>query len=337
MLATLSLGCDSTVRDGRVWSGFNYSWELLSHRVAMTRVIMNEDGTFALGLIGGDWSTGGTFDDYPMYRVHYQDISATGFAVVHGETEFTIGPEGTATTTATVTDETIAGMRHQVVVLRGFEIDTDVAQNDDYPSDYDPALGYTSRGFGFGVGTPEVDGDTLQFDVEATLRWGPQDRSDMNAAIPHATTSVVVAWTAIGFKGRWEMESLQASAELEHDPPYSEHEPIGAESLAFASSSRSPEITGLQSFDLLMDDQAGTDEGGYLRRFGMEIIQNDEGVPTHAVAECTNTSVAEEIGVVTTVSAEVARIWLSDNDASVSISTYEGMHDVGDAQAPEAK
>ena len=149
MSALLTAGCDREVRDGHVWAGFNYSWEQISHRVAMTRVIMNEDGSVELGMIGGDWSTGGTFEDFPVYRVRTQQISAQGFAVVHGETELLVGPEGTITVAESVTDEIVAGMRHQVVVLRGFEMDTDVEQSADYPSDYDPALGYTARGFGF--------------------------------------------------------------------------------------------------------------------------------------------------------------------------------------------
>jgi hypothetical protein len=333
MAALLATGCDREVRDGHVWAGFNYSWEQISHRVALTRVIMNEDGSVELGMIGGDWSTGGSFEDFPVYRVRTQSVSAQGFAVVHGETELIVGPDGTATVAASVTDEVVAGMRHQVIVLRGFEMDTDIEQPADYPSDYDPALGYTSRGFGFSLSEPTVDGDTLSFDVGATVRWGPQDRDDVNSAIPHATTAVSVAWTAIGYRGRSELESLSATVELEHDPPFSEHEPIGEGMLDFQPSDRTPEVVGLQSFDLLIEDQAGTDGGVYLRRFGVEIVQDEDGTPSYSLGECTNSSIAEEIGVITTVQADVMRIWLKDKAASLSVSVLEGSHDVGDASA----
>ena len=65
-----------------------------------------------------------------------------------------------------------------------FEIDTDVPLADspdaDVP-DYDPALGFTSRGFGMAIG----EGDE-GWEATATVRWGPRDRADMNAAIPLA-------------------------------------------------------------------------------------------------------------------------------------------------------
>jgi hypothetical protein len=337
VLFSFSAGCDNEVREGHVFSGFNYTWDQLSHRVALSRAIMNEDGSFELGMIGGDWSTGGSFTDDPFYRLRAQSISAQGFAVVHGETTLIVtGPDGAATTSASITDATVAGMRDQIVVLRGFEIDTDIAQGPEYPEEYDPALGYTSRGFGFGVTEPEVDGDTLSFDVSAAVRWGPQDREDVNAAIPYAETSVVVAWTAIGFRGSVEVESVSASVELEHDPPFSEHDPIGEGELNLSASDAAVEIVGLQSFDLRMDEQSGSDEGGYLRSFGFEVIQDASGVASYAQAECSNSSVSEELGIITTVSGDIARIQLKDKDASVSISLLEGTHSVGDAYA-EAK
>ena len=331
--ALLAAGCDKEVRDGHVWSGFNYNWEELSHRVALAKTIMNEDGSVELGMIGGDWSTGGSFSDYVNYRVRTQSISAKGFAVVHGETELIVGPDGSTSGSASVTDETVAGMRRQLVVLRGFSIDTDTEQTADYPDDYDPALGYTTTGFGFGVSEPEVDGDTLTFDVSASVRWGPQDRDDVNRAIPHAQTAVRVAWTAIGYRGKAEVETIGATVEQDWDPPFSEHEVLGEGLLDFSASDEDLEIVGLQSFDLSVEDQEGTDDGVYMRSFGVEVVQDDAGIPSHAVVEGSNSSIAEEIGIVTTVTADIARIRLKDNDATISISVLEGDHEVGDAVA----
>lgn len=341
--ALLAAGCDNEVRSGHIYAGSSYDWDQLSHRLALARTVMNEDGSAELGMIGGDWSTGGSFSDFPYYRIRTQSVTAKGFAVVHGETTFTLaGTDGEATQSVTVTDATVAGMRDQIVVLRGYEIDTDVTQSDpSYPTaTYDPALGYTSRGFGFRLGEASTDGDDVSFDVTAALRWGPLDREDMNEAIPYAETSVTVAWTVIGFKGSHEVVSLGASEELDWEPPYSEHDPFGEGDLDFPASEEALEIVGLQSFDLGLEAQSGTGteeasvtEGAYLRRWGFEVVQGDNGAPSYAIGQITNSSVSEEIGVVATVSADVARIWLKDKDATIDISVLEGSHDVGDAVA----
>ena len=76
-----------------------------------------------------------------------------------------------------------------VVWIDGFAFDTDVEQRDDYPTDYDPALGWTSRGLGFGA---EVDGrdGALRVAWRARFEAGVSDdytiREDMNLAVPYA-------------------------------------------------------------------------------------------------------------------------------------------------------
>ena len=318
---------DGPVRDTVVWSGSNYTWDLLSHRVSLIRTILAEDETTSLGLIGGDWSTGESFADTPMYRSHHQAISAKGFYVVHGETTLTVGPDGAASASESVSDATLLGMSEHVVVLRGYEINTDVAQGADYPEDYNPAYGYTSRGYGFSLSTPEVSGDTLTFEVAASVRWGVQDRSDMNAAIPYAQTGVRVAWTAIGFEGTLGEDAVSESVTYDHEPPYSEHPPVEA---ALGAGEGGVEVVGLRSFDLLMTAQDGSDEGDYLRAFGAEVVQAADGTPQSLRAECSNSSVLELLPIDLTVTASVARLALLDPDAAVVVRTVEGSHEVGE-------
>jgi hypothetical protein len=313
--------------EGVVWTGFNYSWDLLSHRIALNEVTVEEDGSLSLALIGGDWSTGSTFSDVPTYRVRYQNVSSRGLIVEHGATELLLGPDGEATVSASITNGEILDMENAIVVLRGYRIDTDIEQSADYPEDYDPALGYTSRGFGFSLS--ELD-DTGAFDVTAALRWGPQDREDMNGAIPYAQSAVVVSWTAIGFSGELTGESISATVDYAWDPPYTEHEPLGESDLPI-SLGGDVGFLGLRSFDLLIVDQDGSDGGCYLRRFGLEAVQDSTGQPQYAIADGTNSSAFEEIALTFTASADLIWASLADRDAVVEVVEMEGTHDVGEA------
>ena len=58
------------------------------------------------------------------------------------------------------------------------DILTDIPQDDDYGTAYDPSLGYCSRGFGMAVSAPSVAGDTVSFQVDAEIRWGPAGEDD---------------------------------------------------------------------------------------------------------------------------------------------------------------
>ena len=83
-----------------VWSGWNHTWGMLSHRVARLRAVLEPDETLSMGIVGGDWSTGESFSDDVNYRMHYQRILGLDSAVEHGETTLQVGPEGHATVSA---------------------------------------------------------------------------------------------------------------------------------------------------------------------------------------------------------------------------------------------
>ena len=149
-----------------VWSGWNHQWGLLSHRVSLVRVRAGDDGSAESGILGGDWSTGESWSDDVNVRIHQQAVQAPDLVVTTGEISFTVGPDGEAS--APIPDAV-----GEFVVLQGFEIDTDVPLADspdaDVP-DYDPALGFTSRGFGMAIG----EGDESGWEATATVRWGPE-------------------------------------------------------------------------------------------------------------------------------------------------------------------
>ncbi len=324
-----SVQIDGPYGEGVVWSGYNYGWDLLSHRLAMSRAVLEEDGSLTLGLIGGDWSTGESFSDTPLYRMRYQNIAAQGLVIVHGTTELTIGPEEDGTASAAVVDADLLAMSEHLVVLRGYTIDTDIPQSADYPTDYDPALGYTSRGFAFAVSAPTAAAESLDFDVTASVRWGPLDREDMNGAIPYAQTAVTVAWTAIGFEGSQTSETITGAVDYAHEPPYTAHDALTMPTTIGSGVG----FAGLRSIDVSVTDQDGTDQGAYLRRFGLEIVQGDDGLPTNLTADGTNSSAFEEIPIRLEASAEVIWAELLDPAAAVEVVVLEGSHDVGEATA----
>jgi hypothetical protein len=91
----------------------------------------------------------------------------------------------------------LSGAPHVAVVLDGLELETDVGQTPEYPTDYDPAHGYSSRGIGAWIAGVERDGDMLAFTLGVRFALGSRDRPAMNAAIPVARTRAVVRYAVV--------------------------------------------------------------------------------------------------------------------------------------------
>jgi len=303
-----------------VWSGWNHSWALLSHRISLVRVKAGEGGSAESGILGGDWSTGESWSDDVNYRIHQQDVTSSTLTVLHGETSFTVGPEGSATASSLLELDDA-----DVVVLRGFEIDTDLPQSDDYPTDYDPALGYTSRGFGMAVSL-----DESQVIASSTILWGPRDRADVNSAVPHAQTGVTVYWTAISGLDSKTESRFSDGQELAHTPPNSPQEGM-SEPLDWSGMG----IAAMTSIQLRITDVDGGDGGDYLRSFGAEIPPSESGeAPSEFSAEILNTSIIELAHM--RMDYEVDAIWipLDPEKNTIMGHTVEGIHPIGSHSVP---
>lgn len=306
-----------------IWSGWNHSWALLSHRISLVRVKAGEGGTAESGILGGDWSTGESWSDDVNYRIHQQDVTSSTLTVEHGERSLIVGPDGSATASSLL-DIGDADL----VVLRGFEINTDIAQSDDYPTDYDPALGYTSRGFGIGV---SLEGSEVI--ASSTILWGPRDRADVNSAVPHAQTGVTVYWTAIsGIDSKTE-SSFSGGQELAHTPPNSPQEGM-SEPLDWSGIG----IAALTSIQLSINDVDGGDGGDYLRSFGAEIPPSESGdAPNELSAEILNTSLIELAHM--RMDYDVSAVWipLDPEKNTITGHTVEGNHPIGSHSVPTAE
>jgi hypothetical protein len=311
-----------------VWAGWNHTWGLLSHRVAYIRAILEPDETLSMGLVGGDWSTGAVASDSPDYRMRHQRIYGNALTIVHGETDLIVGPDGEATVPVT-----IDSLEHDevIVVLRGFELDTSIAQGDDFQTEYDPSLGYTSRGFGFAVGPATDDWDTTSFDVSAKVRWGPQDRSDVNEALQLADTGIKVAWTAIGGPLPAVHSTMTDIVPLVHDPPNSPQRAARWQSEGVSGTG----IMGITGFDLGLEDVLVPGQGDYLRSYGVEVELGEDGAsPTAVTAEIMTTSFIEVTQ--TAFSPEIKLAWIPTCGVAVRVESVlsAGNHEIGPVEIP---
>ena len=243
-------------------------------------------------------------------------LSSNNINAHFGETVLLIGPEGTAVATHSLDD-----FDADLVILSGFEIKTDIEQPEEYPTEYDPALGYTSRGFGMAV---ELDEDNA-LTVQGSVRWGPRDRDDMNAAMNHAETQLTVWWTALQGVGTHQDQLVFASQDLNHEPPNSEQFAL-TEQLNWDDSG--PGVSALSSFDLNLYDTDGGDGGDYLRSFGVEIdVPSDASSPTSMSGEIL-TSNAIELGTMS-MDFEANLVWLPTPDGRIQTQTHKGIHEIG--------
>ena len=304
-----------------IWSGWNHTWGLLSHRLSLAQVRAGTGNTATSGILGGDWSTGESWSDDVNYRIHQQDVEGSQLQVEHGMTTLIVGPDGSASgveATEMLDDA-------QLVVLQGFEITTDVAQDDDYPSDYDPALGYTSRGFGMGVSLE--DG---QVHAEARVSWGPRDRPDVNGAIPFAQTGVTVYWTAINGIDALTETTYNADQERAHSPPNSPQAGM-SEPVDWAGTG----VSAIRSFDLSLTDTDGGTGGDYLRSFGAEVQPSEDGGPPGAIGGEILTTAPIELGTMSmAVSIEAVWIPLDPELNTIRGTTIAGTHPVGSHTIP---
>ena len=177
----------------------DWAWEGFNHRVSKLGVWPNLTATgdlqsAELTFVGGDFTTGAIAEDDALVSARWVSMAASQAVwldirvMVPSSDELvqqidisSLGP--------------IWGDSDVVAALVGMRFDTGVEQLPDYPENYDPALGFTSRGFGV-FATLE---DTRNPDsVEVTIRFEhglAEDevlRADMNAAMPFAQTEAEI-------------------------------------------------------------------------------------------------------------------------------------------------
>lgn len=303
-----------------IWSGWNHTWDMLSHRVSVIDVRPGPSGEATSGILGGDWSTGDTWSDDVNHRVHQQHVTGSELRAEAGSITLLVPPGGVTTTVPVELEDA------QTVVINGFTINTDTKQIADYPSDYDPALGYTSRGFAIGAHLTEGGDVELTVDV----RWGPRDRDPMNRALAVAQTDVTVDYMVLAASTAIQTATFSAAQDLQHDPPYSDQSGI-TQALSWSGYG----VAGITSFALFLDETDGGDGGDYLRSFGVEMAPMPEGAPPEHVAGEILTSSALELATMS-MSAEAGLVWvpLDPSESHIEGETIAGTHPVGTFTVP---
>ena len=324
-------GGEGSAEVGVVLAGFNHTWLILSHRISLAEVELHEDGTVTSGMVGGDWSTGSDNPERATFAVHQSQITAEGFVVAHGSVEVITGPDGVIDETVTIDVPGIGDAAAVTSAFRGFSILTDVEQSAEY-GEYDPALGYCVKGFGFSVGEPVVDGDTATVKLGGSLRWGPAGEDDplyeqripMNEAIPFAQTAAKVHFTVIGFNGS--LSNVTGSASVDYpNGVNSEQPPLSAGDLGVSLPTDGKGFPVIRSFDLALDVAGDDQQGEYVRSYALELTDGD---PLGVSTEMTNSSLVETATIRFSPTVDVG--WVSlDGDASVESFTATGEHLVG--------
>ena len=299
--------------ESSIWSGFHYEWAELSHRISLIEANLHEDASITMGMIGGDWSTGELFSDLPQFRMHQQRVSSPYFRATHGTSTLELYADEENTLEIDLPDNS------RGYILRGFSINTDVPQDETYPSDYNPAHGYTASSFHIHT---RFDRETQTAVIQAKVDWGPQDREKMNAAMEQATSSVIVYWSAIENDVDPIMYDIESHAEHDHEPPFSEHD-IMQEHLELAQKS----VVGITSFSLSLNDKDGSDMGSYWRRMGVELICESD-TSCFVNLDASNSSLIEELAVDAYGTVSLAAFPLTEDSIITSFMSNH-QHEVG--------
>ena len=301
-----------------LWSGYHYEWEELSHRLSLVQVELHDDGSSTMGMIGGDWSTGALFSDALRFRMHQQQIFDPYVRTINGQTSFVLESDASQNQTIAIEDDVVG------IAIQGFRIDTDMDQSAEYPTEYNPAHGYTSSGISC---TIQPNYETKEAEITVHVDWGPQDRTLMNEAMLVAQSEVIIFWKQIKNKQDPTTEILDFSEELPHEPPFSEHV-IASQELNHDAHA----FVGIRSFSLGLVDQDGSDMGSYWRNMGIEVTASESGstVSLHA----SNSSVIEEIPVVFSGSVTLDVYPLSHSESTIVHHMLEDVHEVGTFEFP---
>lgn len=226
LVVALSAGCgaETVVGEAWLWRGHRCHWGLLSHRVAAYQSTV-EDGDVTMVLRGGPWATGETFVDEPLCSVAWSRITAPGLRVHTAQHGIVASAEGPVEVDVEVALPGGPPEEGEVVVAvpLGLQFDTADARGSDWDFSYEPADGFTPKGWGSGVRLLSVDGERATVRLTAQYEPGPLDREDMNEAAPHSLVPVTVrygVWVLPG--GAAEEATVAGQSYTVVDPPFTE-------------------------------------------------------------------------------------------------------------------
>jgi hypothetical protein len=252
--------CTSFVVPNRL----GYRWDRLNHRISIWETEHRpDDGSCRANelygnFVGGDFSTGETAEDAAFIKYSGQPVDAadsTSFGAARVTVGATIGPDGEVQMTETLSREelNLRNYPHFVTIIEGFAFDTSIEQSDDYPDNYDPAHGYTTRGFGASARIASRSKDSLE------LAWGLRfeigaspDRERHNGAIEHAQVAGELDVLIVGVASDELVHTGSKSYTLEYPEPMpleeQMHDPASADQQRMEMSGKSGAGAGFHGF-----------------------------------------------------------------------------------------
>jgi hypothetical protein len=276
-------------------STWSLGWQNLNHRISrwVLRLEPSPGPTcdvdaLAVGFVGGDFSTGETATDVPRVDWHgarVDEVDPAALGAARRSVDVEVGPTGEATTTLrwARADLRLRGYPTVVALLEGLALRTDVAQGPDYPADYDPALGYTSRGLGAWARVVALDEQGVEVEVGVRFAHGPSDRADMNAAIPFARAAATVDLLLVGVADAPVIEGGVATRVVCPKPaflidvPCPEPDPADTRLVLEAPPGPWRGPVGWTSFRFQLDAVEQPGNGEYLRelRVALDVLEHD--------------------------------------------------------------
>jgi hypothetical protein len=326
-----------------LWGGFDYSWERLSHRVSFLRSGLgpaSPDGSFLVeqGMIGGPWSLSTALPEVVNYRSPWWWVQSDSLHSHHGTIDLEVGQSGLAREDVSIDLESfgLAPSDAVTVALAGISFDMDVPQNADFPSQYDPAEGWTPQMIGAGIDNiSHVDGD-ISFSVWLQFKAGPLDRADMNEALESLTIGGSLSYVVLAGAGAYSEAHIEASAWYPIDPPYSEIPEMDVEQRSAVIQGRAGlplAVPIIRSWEFELNREL-EQEGRYLRELAMAVdtfVYDSASGQGRVVldAYCSHSSAIEEGELQVEFRADVGLFQLANDNASVLSGTLAGGAAVG--------
>lgn len=248
-------------------TAFGLRWQRFNHRIAKWGVALEEDRNSDCGpdavlatAVGGGFSKEGAIRDRPRVEFAAQRITTNvdQAGVARLSINAVIDATGAADGEIEINrdERNLQRYDHIAAFIDGISFDTTIEQAADYPPDYDPGNGYTSRGFGASVEVADVDEDeiTLRYRIRFETGAAP-DRIKLNQARPHARIGARLDVLLIGSS-----DEAPATEPIEYEVAFRRPTigkkrqtfPDGLErTVSFAASE--PGLLGWSSFDFALD------------------------------------------------------------------------------------
>ena len=335
--------CSQPASPVPIWGGFDYSWERLSHRVSFLQSTVGQaspDGSFTLeqGMIGGPWSMSSALPEVVHFRSPWWWVQSSSLQAHHDAIDLTIGPTGLAREDVVISLESVGLDKTDVVTgaLAGLRWDMDVPQHPEFPSEYDPAEGWTPQAFGAGIDAITLDDGNLSFSLWLQFRAGPLDREDMNEALDYLSIGASLSYVVLSADGAYSEAHVEASAWYPIDPPHSdipEMDPSQRAAVISGTPGLPVAVPLLRSWQFVLNRELD-EEGRYLRALAMAVDSFDYSADTGEArvgldAYCSHSSVLEEGELQVEFTADVGLLQLESPSSSLLSGEVAGSADVG--------